>query len=53
MRIHGTITVGTLTHAYADPEETAARARAAGVPLRRPLAAGVDVPAGRRRARAR
>ncbi|GII78174.1 CdaR family transcriptional regulator [Sphaerisporangium rufum] len=30
---HGTIIAGILTHAYADPEEAAARARAVGVPL--------------------
>ncbi|MFG3442433.1 PucR family transcriptional regulator [Nonomuraea sp. NPDC047897] len=30
---HGTIITGILTHAYADPEEAAARARAVGVPL--------------------
>ncbi|MET8155290.1 PucR family transcriptional regulator ligand-binding domain-containing protein [Sphaerisporangium sp. NPDC005289] len=30
---HGTIIAGILTHAYADPEEVAARARAVGVPL--------------------
>ncbi|MFI6513084.1 PucR family transcriptional regulator [Streptosporangium sp. NPDC050855] len=32
-RAHGTIITGILTHAYADPEEAAARARAVGVPL--------------------
>ncbi|GGO76804.1 PucR family transcriptional regulator [Nonomuraea cavernae] len=30
---HGTIITGILTHAYADPDEAAARARAVGVPL--------------------
>ncbi|WP_061299892.1 PucR family transcriptional regulator [Herbidospora cretacea] len=30
---HGTILTGILTHAYADPDEAAARARAVGVPL--------------------
>ncbi|MER7506252.1 PucR family transcriptional regulator ligand-binding domain-containing protein [Nonomuraea pusilla] len=30
---HGTIIAGILTHAYADPDEAAARARAVGVPL--------------------
>ncbi|GAA3125906.1 PucR family transcriptional regulator [Streptosporangium carneum] len=30
---HGTIITGILTHAYSDPEEAAARARAVGVPL--------------------
>ncbi|SDG13196.1 purine catabolism regulatory protein [Sinosporangium album] len=30
---HGTIITGILTHAYADPDEAAARARALGVPL--------------------
>jgi purine catabolism regulator len=30
---HGTIIAGILTHAYSDPEEAAARARAVGVPL--------------------
>ncbi|WP_084959017.1 PucR family transcriptional regulator [Thermoactinospora rubra] len=30
---HGTILHGILTHAYADPDEAAARARAVGVPL--------------------
>lgn len=30
---HGTIISGILSHAYADPEEVAARARALGVPL--------------------
>ncbi|PZG27393.1 CdaR family transcriptional regulator [Spongiactinospora gelatinilytica] len=30
---HGSIITGILTHAYADPEEAAARARAVGVPL--------------------
>jgi PucR family transcriptional regulator, purine catabolism regulatory protein len=33
---HGTIITGILTHAYADPEEAAARARPVGVPFRRP-----------------
>ncbi|MFI6485816.1 PucR family transcriptional regulator [Nonomuraea sp. NPDC050663] len=30
---HGTILTGILTHAYSDPDEAAARARAVGVPL--------------------
>ncbi|MFI6790121.1 PucR family transcriptional regulator [Nonomuraea sp. NPDC050383] len=30
---HGTILTGILTHAYADPDEAAARARAVGVPI--------------------
>lgn len=30
---HGTIIAGILSHAYADPDEAAARARAVGVPL--------------------
>ncbi|MFI7125670.1 PucR family transcriptional regulator [Nonomuraea sp. NPDC050153] len=30
---HGTIITGILTHAYSDPDEAAARARAVGVPL--------------------
>ncbi|MDF5753934.1 PucR family transcriptional regulator [Spongiactinospora sp. TRM90649] len=30
---HGSIITGILTHAYADPDEAAARARAVGVPL--------------------
>ncbi|GAA1270915.1 CdaR family transcriptional regulator [Planotetraspora silvatica] len=30
---HGTIIAGILTHAYSDPDEAAARARAVGVPL--------------------
>src|SRR5690606_17314119 len=30
---HGTIITGILAHAYADPQEAAARARALGVPL--------------------
>ncbi|GAA5054762.1 purine catabolism regulator [Thermocatellispora tengchongensis] len=32
-RAHGTIINGILTHAYADPDDAAARARAVGVPL--------------------
>ncbi|MEV6861653.1 hypothetical protein AB0M44_11695 [Streptosporangium subroseum] len=53
MRIHGTITTGILTHAHADPEEAVTRARAAGAHSGGLDGEGVDVPAGRRRARAR
>ncbi|GAA4209347.1 PucR family transcriptional regulator [Microbispora amethystogenes] len=43
---HGTILTGILTHAYADPDEAAARARAVGVPLtgRRLVSAVIRLP---------